>query len=98
MTAEEIRYIKLHYYKDTPREIAEHLGRDVNNVRAVARKYGLYRGKTTEMSKCVGCQLCCNGVCIFHNEGESEKCKVMRYTHAEWPRLMSDYEIRRMIL
>lgn len=98
MTKDELKYIRLHYYKDTPREIAEALGRSVNCVRAAARNMGYYRGKARPMRKCEGCQLWHNGHCIFRNEGEGQRCKAMRYTHAKWPEPMSDLEIRRLIL
>ena len=85
MTKEELKYIRLHYYKETPKEIAEALGRTVDNVRMVARRMGLYRHAPKPKRKCEGCQLCCRGHCIF--QAEASACKVMRYTSAKWPNL-----------
>ena len=86
MTKEELKYIRLHYYKDSPKEIAEALGRTVDNVRMVARRMGLYRHAPRPRRKCDGCQLWCRGYCIYHAEGSNE-CKTLRYTSAKWPNL-----------
>lgn len=88
-------YIKAHYGKEKTRDIALHLGRSQQYVRCAAKRMGLRKQTRRAVTKpCGTCLLAApNGHCIYSNEGEAERCRVMRFSTAEWPKELTRMEI-----
>ena len=81
-------YIKNNYGKQSPREIAEALGYTSDYIRQVARRMGYRRQapRKGNRARCKGCMLSTReGVCIYHLENETWRCRSMRYNTTKWP-------------
>lgn len=90
ITPAEKKWLLENYFTLTPEEISEHLGRKWEYCTQIARRVGLYRGgKHTPKRalKCDKCQLFASGVCIYHVEDDVKKCRLFRYTSAEWQKV-----------
>ena len=89
MTLAEVKaYIKAHYGKQTPRQIAEATGKTADYIRQIARRMGyrLQAPRKGNRARCKGCLLQTReGVCIYHNEDDAWRCVNMRIIKAEWP-------------
>ena len=89
MTLSEVKaYIKAHYGKQTPKEIAEETGRTPDYIRQIARRMGyrLQAPRKGSRARCKGCLLLTReGICIFHNESDAWRCAAMRFTKGQWP-------------
>lgn len=88
-------YIKAHYGKDKTRDIALHLGRSQQYVRCAAKRLGLRKQfRQVKNKPCETCLLLApNGHCVYGNEGEAERCRVMRFSTAEWPKKLTPRDI-----
>lgn len=91
MTLAEVKaYIKAHYGKQTPKQIAEETGKTPDYIRQIARRLGyrLQAPRKGNRARCKGCLLQTReGVCIYHNEGDVYRCRAMKITeNVKWPK------------